>query len=78
VARIDRWQSHRDLPHDQGFPAAHEGAQDRQHHHDVIGRRAQAIWTPEDVAHAALYLASDDAAWIAGIILDVAGGAVMV
>jgi len=27
---------------------------------------------------AALYLASDDAAWIAGIILDVAGGAVMV
>jgi len=33
---------------------------------------------PEDVAHAALYLASDDAAWIAGVILDVAGGAVMV
>jgi 3-oxoacyl-[acyl-carrier protein] reductase len=36
------------------------------------------LGTPEDVAHAALYLASDDAAWIAGIILDVAGGAVMV
>jgi len=36
------------------------------------------LGTPEDVAHAALYLASDDAAWIAGIILDVAGGAVTV
>src|SRR5215470_6037789 len=36
------------------------------------------LGTPEDVAHAALYLVSDDAAWIAGIILDVAGGAVMV
>jgi 3-oxoacyl-[acyl-carrier protein] reductase len=33
---------------------------------------------PDDVAHAALYLASDDAAWITGVILDVAGGAVMV
>jgi 3-oxoacyl-[acyl-carrier protein] reductase len=32
---------------------------------------------PEDVAYAALYLASDDAGWIAGVILDVAGGAVM-
>ena len=36
------------------------------------------LGAPEDVAHAALYLASDDAAWIAGITLDVAGGAVMV
>jgi len=36
------------------------------------------LGTPADVAHAALYLASDDAAWIAGIILDVAGGAVTV
>jgi 3-oxoacyl-[acyl-carrier protein] reductase len=36
------------------------------------------LGTPEDVASAALYLASDDAAWIAGITLDVAGGAVMV
>jgi len=36
------------------------------------------LGTPEDVAHAALYLASDDAAWVAGVILDVAGGAVMV
>ena len=36
------------------------------------------LGTPEDVAHTALYLACDDAAWITGIVLDVAGGAVMV
>ena len=36
------------------------------------------LGTPEDVARAARFLASDDAAWIAGIVLDVAGGAVMV
>jgi 3-oxoacyl-[acyl-carrier protein] reductase len=33
---------------------------------------------PNDVAEAALYLASGRAAWITGIILDVAGGTVMV
>jgi 3-oxoacyl-[acyl-carrier protein] reductase len=38
----------------------------------------QRLGTPEDVAEAALYLASDDSAWVTGIILDVAGGAVMV
>ncbi len=36
------------------------------------------LGTPEDVARAALFLASDESAWITGIILDVAGGAVMV
>jgi 3-oxoacyl-[acyl-carrier protein] reductase len=34
--------------------------------------------TPDDVAEAALYIASYDSAWITGIILDVAGGAVLV
>ena len=33
---------------------------------------------PEDVASAALFLASEDAGWISGVILDVAGGSVMV
>ncbi|MFN8475901.1 MAG: SDR family NAD(P)-dependent oxidoreductase [Anaerolineae bacterium] len=36
------------------------------------------LGTPDDVARAALFLASDNAAWITGVILDVAGGAVMV
>jgi 3-oxoacyl-[acyl-carrier protein] reductase len=36
------------------------------------------LGTPEDVAHAALFLASEEAGWITGVVLDVAGGAVMV
>ena len=36
------------------------------------------LGTPEDVARAAVFLASDDAAWITGMVMDVAGGAVMV
>jgi 3-oxoacyl-[acyl-carrier protein] reductase len=35
------------------------------------------LGTPDDVARVALFLASDDAAWITGQIIDVAGGAVM-
>ena len=35
------------------------------------------LGTPEDIAHAALFLVSDDASWITGVVLDVAGGAVM-
>jgi 3-oxoacyl-[acyl-carrier protein] reductase len=36
------------------------------------------LGTPEDVANTALFLASEDASWITGVILDVAGGATMV
>jgi len=35
------------------------------------------LGTVEDVAQAAVYLASDNAGWVTGIVLDVAGGAVM-
>jgi 3-oxoacyl-[acyl-carrier protein] reductase len=35
------------------------------------------LGTPEDVANAALFLASEESAWITGIVLDVAGGTVL-
>jgi 3-oxoacyl-[acyl-carrier protein] reductase len=36
------------------------------------------LGTPEDVAKAALFLASDESSWITGVIVDIAGGAVLV
>ncbi|MFG1959462.1 SDR family NAD(P)-dependent oxidoreductase [Nonomuraea sp. NPDC049028] len=36
------------------------------------------LGTSEDVARAALFLASDDSSWITGVIVDIAGGAVLV
>ena len=36
------------------------------------------LGVPEDVAQAALFLASNESAWVTGVILDVAGGAVIV
>jgi 3-oxoacyl-[acyl-carrier protein] reductase len=38
----------------------------------------QRLGTPDDVAEAALFLASDDSSWISGVTLDVAGGSVLV
>ncbi len=35
------------------------------------------LGTPEDVARAALFLASDESSWITGVIIDIAGGAVL-
>jgi 3-oxoacyl-[acyl-carrier protein] reductase len=35
------------------------------------------LGTPEDVAKAAAFLASDDASWITGVVVDIAGGNVM-
>lgn len=36
------------------------------------------LGTPEDVARAALFLASDESGWITGVIVDIAGGSVLV
>ncbi len=36
------------------------------------------IGQPEDVAAAALFLASDASAWITGATLDIAGGRIMI
>jgi 3-oxoacyl-[acyl-carrier protein] reductase len=37
----------------------------------------QRLGLPEDVAEAALYLVSDCASWVSGVILDIAGGSVL-
>ncbi len=44
----------------------------------VESHAIRRLGTPEDVARAALFLASEEAGWITGIILDVAGGSMWV
>jgi len=54
----------------QRIPEAQQKASAEQH-------PLQRLGTPDDVARAALFLASENAPWITGIVLDVAGGSVM-
>ena len=51
---------------------------DEQKQQMIAARPLKRLGTPEDIARAALFLASDASAWITGVIVDVAGGAVMV
>jgi 3-oxoacyl-[acyl-carrier protein] reductase len=53
------------------IPAAQQAAMREEHPLRRLGE-------PDDVAQAIVYLASNAAGWITGVVLDVAGGAVMV
>jgi 3-oxoacyl-[acyl-carrier protein] reductase len=43
----------------------------------IASHPVRRLGTPQDVAEAALFLASDDASWVSGVVLDVAGGSVL-
>jgi len=55
-----------------------ERIQDAQKKSLVDAHPIRRLGTPDDVARAALFLVSEQASWITGVVLDVAGGAVMV
>jgi len=42
-----------------------------------VTRSGVVLPTPEDVARAVRFLASEEAGWITSVVLDAAGGAVM-
>ena len=42
-----------------------------------LAHPVRRLGTPDDVARAALFLASDHSSWVSGITLDIAGGAVL-
>jgi 3-oxoacyl-[acyl-carrier protein] reductase len=44
----------------------------------IVRHPIRWLGTTEDIAEAAVFLASPASRWITGVILDVAGGAVMV
>jgi len=44
----------------------------------VAAHPVRRLGTPEDVASAALHLVSDESGWVSGVVLDVAGGSVLV
>ncbi|MBR7836538.1 SDR family oxidoreductase [Actinospica durhamensis] len=54
----------------------HEPMSDGAHAGDVmmVGTPAGRVGTPEEIAHAAVYLAGDEAGFVHGIVLDVDGG----
>jgi 3-oxoacyl-[acyl-carrier protein] reductase len=57
------------------------GSQSQHRHAHVasqVGQYGVRVGEPRDVAEAACFLASDNASWLTGVVLDVAGGAVMV
>jgi 3-oxoacyl-[acyl-carrier protein] reductase len=53
------------------IPAAQQKTMAESH---PLGR----LGTPEDVAHAAVFLASDESGWLTGQVIDLTGGAIMV